>query len=130
VAKILLIDDDDDYRDFVATGLMRNGHAVTVATSGTFLTADSGKADYGTTFDVVITDVLMPDVDGLEVIRLVKAAHPGCKVIVMSAGGRFNKSGVLLHLANSLGAEFTIAKPFGIPELCHAVDGVMRARAA
>jgi DNA-binding response OmpR family regulator len=124
MAKILLIDDDDTYRDFVATGLMRNGHAVTVATSGKFLTAESGKSDFGTGFDVVITDVLMPEVDGLEVVRLVKAAYPGCKVIAMSGGGRFNKSGVFLHLADALGAEFTLAKPFGIPELCHAVEGV------
>jgi len=126
MAKILLIDDDDDFRDFVATGLMRAGHDVTIATSGRFLTADSGKSDFGTNFDVVVTDLLMPDVDGLEVVRLVKAAYPKCKIIAMSAGGRFNKSGIFLHLANSLGAEVTLAKPFGIPELCHAVDGVMK----
>ena len=127
MAKILLIEDDDDYRNFVATGLLRNGHAVTVANSGNFLTAEFGKSDFGATYDVVITDMLMPDVDGLEVVRLVKAANPACKIIAMSAGGRFNKSGVILRMADSLGAELTLAKPFNIPTLCRAVDGMMQA---
>lgn len=127
MAKILLIDDDDDYREFIATGLRRNGHAVTVATSGLFLTAESGKADFGTTFEVIITDILMPDVDGLKVIRSVKAAYPPCKIIAISAGGRFNKSSVFLDLADAFGAEATLAKPFGILELCNAVDGMTRA---
>jgi DNA-binding response OmpR family regulator len=127
VAKILLLEDDDDFREFIATGLRRNGHAMTVATSGLFLTAKTGKADFGTAFEVIITDILMPDVDGLEVIRSVKAASPACKIIAMSAGGRFYRSNTCLHLANAFGADATLAKPFGIPELCNAVDGVTRA---
>lgn len=127
MAKILLIEDDDDFREFVATGLRLNGHAVTVAASGLFLTGEASRADFETTFDVVITDMLMPDVDGLEVIRSVKAAYPACRVIAISSGGRFNKSSVCLDLADAFGAEATLAKPFGIAALCNAVDGVTRA---
>ncbi|HEY7688160.1 MAG TPA: response regulator [Dongiaceae bacterium] len=127
MAKILLIDDDKEFRGFVAAGLEHKGHKVTVASSGRFLTSGSGKADFGATFDLVITDVLMPDVDGIEVVRMVKAANPKCKVIAMSGGGRFRKSSMLLHLADALGAELTLAKPFAITDLCHTVDGVLKA---
>ena len=119
MAKILLIDDDKEFRGFVAAGLEHKGHKVTVASSGRFLTSGSGKADFGATFDLVITDVLMPDVDGIEVVRMVKAANPKCKVIAMSGGGRFRKSSMLLHLADALrerpvhalrGAELALAQ--------------------
>ena len=127
MAKVLLIEDDSDFREFFASGLRQNGHAVTVASSGLFVTSEIGKIDFGTTFDVIVTDILMPDIDGLEVIRLLKAKCPTCKIIAMSAGGRLNGSSIYLHLAEVFGVEATLAKPFGIPELCDAVDRRMRA---
>ena len=126
MAKILLLEDDEDFREFFAAGLRQNGHAVTVASSGLFVMREIDKIDFCTTFDVVITDILMPDVDGLEVIRLLKAAYPACKIIAISGGGRLSGSDIYLHLADVLGVETTLAKPFGIPELCDAVDGKMR----
>jgi CheY-like chemotaxis protein len=65
----------------------------------------------------------MPDVDGLEVIRQLKAANPACRIIAISGGGRLNGSDIYLHLADVFGVDATLAKPFGIPELCDAVDG-------
>jgi len=127
VAKVLLIEDDEDFREFFAGGLRQNGHVVTVASSGEFVMSEIGKIDFGATFDVIITDILMPDVDGLEVIRVLKAACPKCKIIAMSAGGRRNGSEIYLHLADAFGVEATLAKPFGISELCEAVDRRMQA---
>ena len=126
MAKVLLIEDDEDFREFFAAGLRQNHHEVTVASSGRFVTSEMGKIDFGTTFDVIVTDILMPDVDGLEVIRLLKATYPACKIIAMSGGGRISDSNIYLHLAEAFGVEDTLAKPIGIPELCDAVNRRMK----
>ncbi len=122
MANILLIEDDEDFRAFAAAGLRRRGHAVTDVSSGRPVVAESGTPNIGAAFDVVITDIVMPDIDGLEVIRSIKATNPLCKIIAMSAGGRVNGSGLYLHLADALGADSTLRKPFAISELCNAVE--------
>jgi CheY-like chemotaxis protein len=127
VAKVLLIEDDEDFREFYAAGLRQSSHEVTVASSGRFVTGEIGKIDFGMTFDVIVTDILMPDVDGLEVIRLLKATYPACKIIAMSGGGRLSGSAIYLHLAEAFGVDATLAKPIGIPELCDAVNRRMNA---
>lgn len=126
MARILLIDDDDDYREYLAAGLRQNGHEVTVAATGLFVLRGMRGADSWTDIDVIITDILMTDVDGLEVIRLLKASRPDCKIIAMSGGGRIT-SDFYLSLADAFGVETTLAKPFGIPELCKAVNNMLQA---
>lgn len=123
MAKVLLIEDDDDFRDYVASGLRCRGHAVTVAPASMVVAGESQKADFSTAFDVIVTDILMPEVDGLEVIRKLKAVNPTCRIIAMSGGGRLNGSDIYLHLADVFGVDATLAKPFEIPELCDAMNG-------
>lgn len=123
MAKVLLIEDDDDFRDYVASGLRCRGHAVTVAPASMVVAGESQKADFSTAFDVIVTDILMPEVDGLEVIRKLKAVNPTCRIIAMSGGGRLNGSDIYLHLADVFGVDATLAKPFDIPELCNAMTG-------
>lgn len=123
MAKVLLIEDDDEFRDYVASGLRRLGHAVTIAPASMVVTSQNRKVDFSTAFDVIVTDILMPDVDGLEVIRQLKATNPACRIIAMSGGGRLNGSDIYLHLADVFGVDATLAKPFDIPELCNAMIG-------
>jgi CheY-like chemotaxis protein len=128
VAKILLIEDDQDFRDYVAAGLERNGHTVTAVASGKDVIEKIGAAELGTAFDLIVTDILMPDVDGLEVILAAKAAYPGCRIIAMSAGGHISKSDIYLRMADALGAQSTLAKPFPISDLCNAVNDNLHRR--
>ncbi|MBL7008241.1 MAG: response regulator [Planctomycetes bacterium] len=62
-------------------------------------------------FDVLLLDVVMPDVDGLEVLRAVRGKKPGLKIIAMSAGGSIQGMDYL-RLARDLGADQTLKKPF------------------
>jgi CheY-like chemotaxis protein len=128
VANILLIDDDQDFREYVAAALQRKGHSVTAVSSGRDLIERIAAPELCGSFDVIVTDILMPDVDGLEVILAAKAAQPTCRVIAMSAGGQINRSDVYLRMADALGAENTLAKPFLISELCDAVNDNPRRR--
>jgi len=122
VARILLIDDDQDFREYIAAALQRKGHSVTAMSSGRDLLERIGASELGTDFDVIVTDILMPDVDGLEVILAAKAAHPGCKIVAMSAGGQISQSHLYLRMADALGAQRSLSKPFLISELCDAVN--------
>jgi len=74
--------------------------------------------------DVVITDLLMPEVDGFETIRQLKTISPALKVIAMSGGGRIG-SGRYLDVAKNLGAEHTLKKPFTRTELVEALHEVL-----
>ena len=127
MAKILLIEDDEAFRDFLSAELQRIGHAVTVASSGQYVVHGIGKTDFGVVFDVIITDIVMPDVDGLEVIHLLRAASPACRIVAISGGSRYDHSNLYLALAEAFGAKVTLAKPFSVAELSDVIDGVILA---
>jgi DNA-binding NtrC family response regulator len=122
MARILLIDDERMHREFVATALGRKGHAVTAKDSAVPVIRDIGRTDFGTDFDVVITDIVMPDVEGIELIRALKAIHPQCRIIAISGAGPRDGSRSYLQMAQHLGAESTLAKPFTITDLYVAVE--------
>jgi CheY-like chemotaxis protein len=122
MVRILVVDDEGDHALFVATLLKREGHHVTAATSGAMVINALNRF----AFDMVITDIVMPDVEGIEVIRRVKKAHPRCGVIAMSGGGRYDGSDEYLRIAEALGAEATLAKPFSIVELRTAIAHAMK----
>jgi len=74
--------------------------------------------------DVVVTDILMPEQDGIEVIRELRQRFPTIKIIAMSGGGRIGRQSVL-RLATAFGAHGTLAKPFCTKELLAAISGVL-----
>jgi DNA-binding NtrC family response regulator len=75
--------------------------------------------------DVVITDILMPEVDGIELLRTLKYSRPEMPVVVMSGGGQYDVR-LLLKTADLLGAVVTLAKPFTAPDVARAVDLALR----
>ena len=104
--RVLLIDDDPLIREIGREMLTRAGYEVT--------TADDGAAGLRTaaaeTFDLLITDMVMPDADGLDVIRQVRSQRPDLPVIAISSGGRVGAD-FYLKLASAMGASAVFPKP-------------------
>jgi DNA-binding response OmpR family regulator len=116
VSRILVIDDDRGVRGGVAAYLHRLGHEVVEASDG----SQGMKALRDEPFDLVITDINMPDMDGIEVIAQLREAADAVPVIAISGGGLFAKE-LLLANAEMLGAVRTLAKPFDLDDLGAAV---------
>jgi CheY-like chemotaxis protein len=126
MAKILLIDDEDDLRAFVAIALNYHGHDVTEARSGRVITDPSTGAAVAADFDLIITDIVMPDSEGLETIIAARKAHPAGKIIAISGGTR-RAGGDYLRQARMLGADATLSKPFSTADLFRTVEQTLHA---
>ncbi len=114
MATILLIDDEEQVRTLFQTALEESGYRV--------LSADSGP--HGLTLlqheavDLILVDIFMPGMDGLELIQLLRKTRPATKIIAMSGGtGEWD----YLAIAKRLGANDTLKKPFSLEELLNAV---------
>jgi CheY-like chemotaxis protein len=115
-AKILVVDDEQFVRDLLVKILARKGYRVTGAPDAT---AALGLLEQES-FDLVLTDVVMPGLDGFELLRRVKGAWPGIKVVVLTGYARRQSiSDFLLY-----GADEYLAKPFQVHELLAAVERV------
>jgi DNA-binding response OmpR family regulator len=123
VPRILIIEDNDSLRRILRTALSQAGYEVAEASGGT-----SGLASYRQDpFDVVVTDILMEGIEGLETIRELRRDYPQVKIIAMS-GGRGQSN--YLELAEKLGARRTLEKPFPLDQLVAAVREVLAERAS
>ncbi|HEY8993552.1 MAG TPA: response regulator [Lacunisphaera sp.] len=111
--RILVIDDDDLIRNLVHRALTKAGYEVTVAPNGR-----KGLAAFqAAPADLVVTDIIMPDMEGLEVIIEFKRRAPGLKIVAMSGGGAAWNSDYL-QMAEKLGASRILHKPFSPSDLC------------
>jgi CheY-like chemotaxis protein len=120
VARVLVIDDDPAVRSVIQLVLEREGHAVTVASDGR---AGLKALDAGAV-DLLIVDIFMPGMDGLETIRAVQQEHAGLPVIVISGSSIFSASETapdFLMMAIKLGAVRGLRKPFRPNDLIDAV---------
>jgi CheY-like chemotaxis protein len=119
---ILLIDDDVSFRDMLQLMLEELGHHVTAAGDG----KEGLAAHQANPADLVITDLVMPGMEGIETIIELRKCSPTLKIIAMSGGGRIQ---MVDHLptARMLGASFTLAKPFTPLELSAAIAQVLQA---
>lgn len=114
--RILVIEDDAEVRELLERVLTREGYAVSTAANG-----KQGVASFGEqAFDLVITDIIMPEKDGIEAIMDLKRRRPDLKLIAISGGGRV-EPGNYLHSAQLLGANRTLRKPFTNDEIVAAV---------
>ena len=125
MARILLVDDDDFVRRPVQMNLQRAGHEVDEASNG----KDAVVAYRERPYDVVITDLIMPEQEGLETIMQLRRHDAQVRVIAISGGGRVNATNYLA-LARSLGAQRTLAKPFTTDELLEAIRQVFPGEAS
>ena len=110
--KILVIDDDHLVRYALAKTLLSAGYEVATAADGRRGMAVL-RAEHS---DVVITDIIMPEQEGIDTIIQIRRERPGVKIIAISGGGRIRNID-FLEMAQSLGANDVLAKPFGVDEL-------------
>lgn len=117
MARILLIDDDDSVRGILRLTLAHHGHTVIEARDG----AEGLNLFPHAAADLVITDIVMPEKEGLEVLMELRKTQASVKIIAMSGGGR-NSAADYLHMAKLLGARTVLAKPFSDTELLAAIN--------
>ena len=118
--RILVIDDDPVVRGMLAEMLRREGYDVDEAEDGR-----AGMRRFREQpATLVITDVVMPEQEGLETLMQLRQASPTVKVIAISGGGRVGPESYL-NSARTLGANAILAKPFGREELLDAVTKVL-----
>ncbi len=118
--RILIIDDDEQLREMLRRMLEYAGYDVLEACDGD----EAMKALRHHEVDVVITDILMPNREGLETIMELRRGRPQLPIIAMSGGG-WGGSSSYLTTANKLGAARTLAKPFTRQQILDAVAEVL-----
>lgn len=106
MAKILIVDDEEIVRKLVTAALSKEGHTVVQATNGREAAAKLSTDPV----DLLITDILMPESDGLEMIMNVQRDDKRLPVIAIT--GLYAQSPLYLKIATSLGAWRTLQKPF------------------
>ncbi len=120
MARILIIDDEPSIRDTLGKILLLDGHEVEKAPDGrSGLAAVSARPP-----DLVITDIYMPEMDGIEFLLALTEAAPDIPVVAIS-GGATASAGFVLEDAFQLGAAATLAKPFEIDEVRGLVSRVL-----
>ena len=120
MSKVLVVDDDPIVLDSIVMALDSDGHKVFAAPDGRKAVA----MQHETPADIVITDIFMPEKDGLETIRELRRDFPGLKIIAISGEGtRMPVDG--LYCARELGANCTLVKPFTHSQLRQAIDDVL-----
>ena len=118
--RILVADDDPGIRRILQIGLTKAGYEVAEARDG----AEAMRLWRDDGADLVISDIYMPDKDGLEVIRELRAKSPTTPIIAMTDGGRSKNLDPLRH-SETFGASRTIAKPFTLEDMLAIVKQLL-----
>src|SRR6184192_3475235 len=119
MAKIILAEDDEDMRRFLVKALEKAGHQVTSFAEG----ASAFEEIKGTNFDLLLTDIVMPEMDGIELARRAAELDPSLKIMFITGF-----AAVALHPDSRAPKEAKIlSKPFHLNELVAEVDRMMAA---
>lgn len=117
--KILIIDDDENIRDFLEDVLSMSGFEVATASDG----AEGVKKAKELLPEILITDIVMPEKEGIEVIMEIRKQHPEIKIIAMSGGTEH--ASLYLDMAEKLGARRILPKPFTHNDILLAVKELL-----
>ncbi|MCJ7558376.1 MAG: response regulator [Gammaproteobacteria bacterium] len=130
MSDVLIIDDEGDVRDALALVLGRAGFDVRSAEDG-----ESGiEACREHLPDVIITDMIMPKLDGAQLIRQIKSEQPTAKIVAISGGGHFGPAAyqpsaitthAFLAAATAAGADRVLTKPFDAEDIVEAVRSLL-----
>jgi DNA-binding response OmpR family regulator len=118
---ILIIDDDDDLRDTLVVLLEDQGYSVIAASDG-----ESGVRAFGEARpDLVLSDVIMPDSNGVDAIRRMREIDPTARIVAMS-GGSISGDDHQLRMAKEAGAMEALPKPFEVDDLVAVVERCLK----
>ena len=116
--RLLIVEDEKDVADALFRGLLRNGYAVDVAENGEKTLEAIEVNDY----DLLILDLNLPDIDGLEICRLVRDKFPSLLILILTARGK--QKDIVNGLDN--GADDYLIKPFHFQELLARIRALFR----
>jgi YesN/AraC family two-component response regulator len=119
--RILIVDDEEHLRAKLREVIDSSRHNVVEAADG----REALAVLTSTRIDLVITDVVMPDMDGLELMRRMRREHPGVKTIVLSASD-YSQDDVFLKIARLMGAAGAFKKSISTAELSAVVESIVR----
>jgi DNA-binding NtrC family response regulator len=125
MSRILLVDDDNQVRKMLRITLEREGYEVQEASDG----CEAVRVYDPEAVDLVITDIVMPEKEGIETIMELKAIHPGVKIIAISGGGRISPEDYL-KWARRFGVANTFTKPVDREELLANVAQLLPQKSA
>jgi DNA-binding response OmpR family regulator len=120
--RVLVIEDDPEIRAMICRMLPSDKYDVKEAANGRNALFQLNEQD---NFDLAITDILMPEKEGLETIIELKRHHRHIKILAMSGGG-LGSAQDYLTMAKELGADGTLKKPFIKDELLAAIENIMQ----
>jgi DNA-binding response OmpR family regulator len=117
---ILIVEDDKELREMLKVSLIRHKYTVIEAADG----KDAISHFKPSIVDLVVTDLIMPEEDGLKVIMKLRELKPKLKIIAISGGGKAGP-GSYLKLAKALGADAVFSKPFSINDLIIKIESLL-----
>ena len=121
-AHLLIVEDDPEMLDLLRKVLEKEGYRVSLAADSHEATASLSKIP----FDLVVTDMVMPDNGGLELLQAIRASQPALPVIIITAFGDWGTYSRALEL----GAAAFISKPLKMAELITAIHTALAGRGA
>jgi CheY-like chemotaxis protein len=124
--SVLVADDHPVIREAASQVLEEAGHTVRTASDG----AEALRKLAGGWFDVLVTDVLMPGMDGIQLIGEVRRRHPGVRIMAMSGGCEGFTREDFLSIASRLGAGAVLQKPFHPDQLIERLEYLYPSSAA
>lgn len=126
MARVLIIDDDELFIKLMVHALKQRGHEVEFALDG----MAGCRAFSASQFDVVVCDIVMPEQEGVETIKIIRRQRPDVGIVAISGGLSLSHTTNIdvLHIAGQFGANATLRKPFQLSELTTAVDKVLMSR--
>jgi heavy metal response regulator len=116
--RILVVEDEKRIADFLSRGLQGAGYAVDAASTG----ASALECIHSTDYDLIVLDLMLPDMDGLNVMERIRSRKPGPPVLILSARGALDDRVKGLEL----GADDYLVKPFAFVELLARVRALLR----
>ena len=117
MAHILLVDDEPLVVEALSNAMTNKGHTVVTATNG-----NEGMSRFAEgTFDLVITDIIMPDKEGIEMIMEMRRRAPDTRIVAISGGGPTGNV-EFLQMAKKLGAIAALKKPIHLAELYETLE--------
>ncbi len=114
--RILVVDDDPGMREMVKLLLNDEGYHVFEAANG----KHAMECLKNESPDLVITDIIMEEMDGVEIIMEIRENYPDIKIIAMSGGSKISAAHYL-ESASDLGADYAFTKPFALPDMLKAI---------